>query len=83
MNRLLDKPVYVLVMRRGLKEDIDDESLERCIMSIYSTEEDAIKVKENEERRAEAAGFGEYDKYYVEPWRVHAPNIKFKNEVND
>ena len=82
MNIFLDEPVYVLVMRKGLKEeDIDNESSERIIMSIYSTEEDAIKVKENEERRTR--NFEMCYKYYVECWHVHAPNIKFKNEVNN
>ena len=82
MDRFLDKPVYVLVMRRGSKEeDIDNESSERIIMSIFSTKEDAIKVKENEERRTR--DFDMCCKYYVEPWRIHAPNIKFKNEIND
>ena len=81
MDRFLDEPVYVLVMRRGLKEeDIDNESSERIIMSIFSTKEDAIKVKENEEKRTR--DFDMCYKYYVEPWRIHAPNIKFNNEAN-
>lgn len=81
MDRFLDEPVYVLTMKSGLKEeDIDNESLEEIIMSIFSTEEDAIKVKEKEERRTR--DFGVCYKYYVKPWRVHVPNIKFKNEVN-
>lgn len=77
MDRFLDKPVYVLLAQRDLEENTDNERLDKIIMSIFSTREDAIKVKENEERRTK--GFGEYCKYYVEAWRVHAPNVKLLN----
>lgn len=71
MKDYFEKPVYIVVNRIG--EDINDDDIMRTILGIYSTEEDAVCRKELEERRAEKAGFGDCNKFYVESWLVHKP----------
>lgn len=65
--RLTDETVYILVQRLNTenKGEVDKD----IIMSVYKTEESAMKSKENAERRNKELWTGE-DVYEVKPYRV-------------
>lgn len=71
-----DKCVYIVTMRCGenLSDSIYDNQV-LCtpikIMGIYENENNAIKIKNFFQKEADENGFGDCDKYYVEPWLVH------------
>lgn len=64
---LTDETVYILVQR--LNSENEDEVDKDIILSVYKTEDSAIKAKEVNEERAKEYGFDD-DVFAVKKWKV-------------
>lgn len=64
---LTDETVYILVQRLNSKNE--NEVDKDIILSVYKTEDSAIKGKEILEERAKENGFDD-DVFAVKPWKV-------------
>lgn len=65
--KLTDETVYILVQR--LNSENEGEVDKDIILSVYKTEDSAIKAKEVNEERAKEHGFDD-DVFAVKAWNV-------------